>query len=155
MKAPMSRGMPVSTEILFDVGVEPSTVPPKPGEPAVLGTLDPKFQGKRLARFSFEYVIPAQQISFANGSSKTHKGAIDFDIAVYDTNDNLLTGLSQTVKTTLSDDTYRSQLANKEPIRFTQQIDLPAGQLFIRVGVLDRTSNQTGTLELPLKVARK
>ena len=26
------------------------------------------------------------------------------------------------------------------------------GQLFLRVGVLDRTSNKVGTLELPLKV---
>ena len=31
MKAPMSRGFPTSQDILFDVGVEPSTVAPKPG----------------------------------------------------------------------------------------------------------------------------
>ena len=40
-------------------------------------------------------------------------------------------------------------------IRFTQQIDLPPGELFIRVGVLDHTSNQAGTVELPLKVGKK
>jgi hypothetical protein len=46
-------------------------------------------------------------------------------------------------------------MSGKEPIRFFQQIDLPPGQLFIRVGVLDHTSNKVGTLELPLKVGRK
>ena len=40
-------------------------------------------------------------------------------------------------------------------IRFTQQIDLPPGQIFVRVGVLDRTTDKIGTLELPLKVGRK
>ena len=41
----------------------------------------------------------------------------------------------------------------KAPIRLSQQIDLPPGQLFLGVGVLDRTSNKVATLELPLKVS--
>jgi VWFA-related protein len=155
MKAPMSRGMPISTDILFNVGVEPSTLPPKPGQPPILGALEPGLQGRRLARYAFDFVVPPQQIVFAPGSGQTHKGVFDFDIAVYDANDKLLTSLSQTVKTTISDATYQQQLADKSPIRFTQQIDLPPGQLFIRVGVLDRTSNKVGTLELPLRVGRR
>jgi VWFA-related protein len=155
MKAPMSRGLATSQQILFDVGVEPSTLAPKPGDAPVLGTLAANLQGKRLARYAFSYAIPTQQLGFTNGPDNTHKGSLDFDIAVYDANDKLLTGLSQLVKTTLSDTTYQQQLASKEPIRYTQQIDLPPGQLFIRVGVLDHTSNKTGTLELPLKVGRK
>ncbi len=155
MKAPMSRGMATSQQILFDIGVERSTIPPKPGDPPVLGTLATNLQGKHLTRYAFSYSVPAQQIAFNPGPNNTHKAAIDFDIAVYDSNDHLLTGLSQIVHTTLSDKTYQQQLANKEPIRFTQQIDLPPGQLFIRVGVLDHTNNKTGTLELPLKVAKK
>jgi len=155
MKAPMSRGFPTSQEVLFDVDVEPSTVAPKPGDPPVLGTLDPKLQGKRLTRYGFSFVVPSQQIAFAGGPNQSHKAALDFDIAVYDTNDKLLTGLSQIVKTTLTDATYRQQRNAKEPIRFLQQIDLPPGQLFIRVGVLDHTTDKAGTLELPLKVGRK
>jgi hypothetical protein len=89
-------------------------------------------------------VVPVQQIAFTG--SNTHKGSLDFDIAVYDSNDRLLTGLSQIVKTTLTDATYQQQMSAKEPIRFFQQIDLPPGQLFLRVGVLDHTSNKVGTL---------
>ena len=100
-------------------------------------------------------MVPAQQIAFTNGPDKTHKAVLDFDIAVYDANDRLLTGLSQVVKTTLSEDKYQQMLANKEPIHLFQQIDLPPGQLFIRVGVLDHTSNKVGTLELPLKIGKK
>jgi len=155
MKAPMSRSMATSTQILFDVGVDPSNAQPKPADTQILGILAPNLKGKRLTRYAFQYVIPAQQIVFADGTNKTHKASVDFDIAVYDANDKLLTGLSQTVKIPLSDTTYRAQLQNHSPIHFQQQIDLPPGQLFVRVGVLDHANNQTGTLELPLKVAKK
>jgi VWFA-related protein len=155
MKAPMSRSMATSTDILFDVGVDPSNAQPKPADTQILGTLDPNLRGKRLTRYSFQYIIPAQQIAFTDGSNKSHKASVDFDIAVYDASDKLLTGLSQTIKTTLSDSTYRRQLEDPSPIRLQQQIDLPPGQFFIRVGVLDHTTNHTGTLELPLKVPKK
>jgi hypothetical protein len=161
MKAPMSRGMATSQDLLFDVGVAASTVVPKPTDPPVMGTLDPKLRGKRLTRYGFTYVVPAEQIKFADGpkgaggTSVTHKGSLEFDIAVYDSNDKLLTGLSQTLKMPVSDATYRQLAAGKSPIRFFQQIDLPQGQLFVRVGVLDPATDKVGTLELPLKVGGK
>ena len=158
MKASMSRGLPTAQELLFDVGVEPSTAAPKPGDPPIMGTLDPKLKGKHLTRYGFEYVVPAAQIKFTDVPDKTggttHKGALEFDIAVYDTNDTLLTGLSQTLKMPMSDNTYQQLINNKGPVRFFQQIDLPPGQLFVRVGVLDPTSDKVGTLELPLKVEK-
>ena len=154
MKGPMSRDMATSQQILFDVEVEPSPTPPKPGDP-ILGTLSPKLKNKRLTRYTFDYSVPSEQIAFASGPNSTHHGSIDFDIAVYDTNDTLLTGLSQIVKANLTDATYQKQVLGKQPIRFAQQIDLPPGQLFIRVGVLDHTTNKVGTLELPLNVGKK
>jgi hypothetical protein len=35
-----------------------------------------------------------------------------------------------------------------------QQIDLPTKQLFVRIGVRDKTSNKVGMLEIPLTVAK-
>jgi VWFA-related protein len=159
MKAPMSRGMATSSELVFDVGVEPSNAPPKPGDPPVMGTLDPKLKGKRLTRYGFTYVVPAEQIKFVDGPKVaggiTHVGKVDFDIAVYDADDKLLTGLSQTLTMPLSDSSYQQMMKNHTPVRFFQQIDLPQGQLFVRVGVLDKTTNKDGTLELPVKVGKE
>lgn len=155
MKAPMSRGLATSSDILFDVEVLPSTVVPKPGDPPVMGTLDPKLQGRRLTRYGFDYQVPVQQVAFKDGKKKTHDSEIDFDIAVYDSNDKLLTGLNQTLKSSLTESTYQKMIADKVPLKFFQQIDLPTGILFLRVGVLDRVSDKTGTLELPLKISRK
>ena len=155
MKAPMSRGMATSQDLLFDVGIEPSTQAAKPGDPAVMGTLDPKLQGKHLTRYGFQYVVPGEQVKFVTGPDGKHVGALEFDIAAYDSDDKRLTGLSQTLKMPMSDSTYQQMIKNHGPIRFFQQIDLPPGQLFVRVGVLDTTTNKVGTLELPLKVGKK
>jgi VWFA-related protein len=153
MKAPMSRGLPTSEDLLFDVQVEPSTLPAKPGDPPIFGTLDPKLKGKHLVRYGFQYDVPAKQIAFKNGPKGTHEMSLDFDIAVYDANEKLLTGLSQTLKSSLTEATYQQTL--KGPARLFQQIDLPAGEpLFIRVGVLDHNSDKVGTLELPLNLGK-
>jgi len=154
MKVPMSRGLPTSSDILFDVGVQPSATPRKPGAP-LLGTLNPGLQGKRLTRYGLQYAVPSQQILFKSGKNASHDGNLDFDVAVFDSNDKLLTGLSQVVKVNLSDDKYRQMLANQEPIQLFQQIDLPPGPLFLRVGVLDHNSDKVGTLELTLNIGKK
>ena len=153
MRAAMSRSMPTSQQLLFDVQVEPSTEPAKPTDPAVFGALDPKLKGKPLARYGFEYIFPARQIAFKDGADGTHNGAVEFDIAAYDSQGKLVNSLSQSIKLPLSEEQYRQLL--KGPFRFFQQLDLPAGQLFLRIGVLDQTSNKVGTLEIPRLVEKK
>jgi VWFA-related protein len=152
MKAAMSRSLPISTQILFDVHVEPSEVPRKPNDPPVLGTLDAKFRNKPLVRYGFQYVLPAKQLALGDGPKGTHHDAVDFDIAAYDADGKLVTGVSQTVDMPMSQAVYRQFITG--PMRFFEQIDLPAGVLFLRVGVLDRNSQKTGTLEIPLTVAK-
>ena len=151
MKTVMSRNMPTSSALLFYVDVEPSTTPAKPSDPPVMGTLDPSFKGKPLTRYAFTYSISAGQLAYTSGPNAMHNGSAELDLAAYDADAKLVTGLSQTVTMSLNDTT----VANKQPLNFSQQLDLPHGQLFLRVGVLDHTSNKVGTLELPLTVGKK
>jgi VWFA-related protein len=158
MSAAMSRSMPTSTGIVFDVQVEPSTTPPNPADPPILGTLDPavqaKLKGKPLARYSFSYSIPAAQLTFTPQPDGSHKGQTELDLSVFDTDGKRITGLSQTITMPLTDARYQQFI--KGPFHFTQQLDLPPGQLFfLRIGVLDRTSNKVGTLEIPLTVPKR
>jgi hypothetical protein len=153
MRLAMGRAMPASQQLLFDVQVEPSTIPPKPSDPPILGTLDPKLKSKPLTRYGFQYVIPAKQIAFTPGPGNTRRGSLEIDIAAYDADGKLVTGLSQTVKMPLSDAKYQQFIQG--PFRFFQQLDLPSGQLFLRIGILDPASNKIGTLEIPLTVPKK
>jgi VWFA-related protein len=155
IKAAMGRAMPTSTGLLFDVEVEPVAIsadPNKPTDPTILGTLDPKLKSKPLTRYTFAYAIPARQIAFNPGPNDTHHGALELDLAAYDADGNLVTGLSQTVNMPLSDARYQTFIQG--PFRFTQQLDLPPGPLFLRIGVLDPTAQKLGTLEIPLTVPK-
>jgi VWFA-related protein len=151
MRAAMSRSMPISSQIIFDVRVEPSTVAAKPDDPPVMGTLDPSLNGKPLTRYEFSTSISAGRLAYSDGPNGTHNGSVELDIAAYDEDAKLVTGLSQTITMSLNDKT----VTNNEPLNFSQQLDLPAGQLFVRIGVLDHTSNKVGTLEIPMTVGKK
>ena len=153
MTASMGRGVPTASQLLFDVRVIPSTEARKPMDPPVMGTLDPKLAGKALVRYDVLYLVPTRQITFAEGPGGTRKCSIAFDIAAYDVYGKLITGLSQTVTSPpLTAEQYQRFL--QKPFQQFQQIDLPAGETFLRVGVLDGVSDKVGTLEIPLVVPR-
>jgi hypothetical protein len=154
MKASMARGVPTSSQLLFDVRVAPRTEPAKPTDPAVMGTLDPKLKDKPLVRYDFQYLLPSRQITFSEGPGGTRKCSFEFDIAAYDVYGKLITGLSQTVTPPpLTPERYQEFIA--KPLQFLQQLDLPRGEIFLRVGILDRVSDKVGTLEIPITVTKK
>jgi VWFA-related protein len=152
MAAAMSRAMPASTGLLFDAQVEPSNEPAKPTDPAIFGVLDVKLQTKHLTRYGVEFAFPARQIAFTPGPNNTHTGGVEFDLAAYDADGKRISSLSQTLKLPLSDAAY--QQMQKGPFRFFQQLDLPPGEVFLRVGIRDLISNKVGTLEIPLTVPK-
>ncbi len=79
-------------------------------------------------------------------------GSLEFDLAAYDADGNVVTSLRQAISVNLPAE-QAAQLA-QSPFRYFQQIDLPPGALFLRIGVLDRASNKVGTLEIPLTVPK-
>jgi hypothetical protein len=153
MSAAMSRGTPTSTQLLFDVKVEPVADPPRPTDPPVFGALDPKLKSKPLTRYGLLYELPLGQITFADAPGATHTGSVEFDIAAYDPLGKPVTSLTQKMSLPLSQDEYRQ--FTRTPFNFFQQLDLPPGELFLRIGVLDGASNRIGTLEIPLTVPKK
>jgi VWFA-related protein len=152
MNAAMSRSMPTSTQLLFDVKVEANTEPPSPTDPAIMGSLDPKLKNKPLTRYGLLFAMPVGQITFKPGAGGTRSGALTFDVAAYDSEGELVSSLGQTYQLPLSGDEYQQFIAT--PFQYFQQIDLPPGQLFVRIGILDVVSNKVGTLEIPLLVGK-
>ena len=153
MRTAMGRNLPTSTDLLFDIQVEPTTEPAKPTDPPVMGILDPKLRSKPLTRYSFEYVLPARQLTFAATPEGNQKTSVEFDIAAYNAEGKLVTSLSQSIQPTLTPNQHQQLL--KGPFRFFQQLDLPPGAFFLRIGILDATATKLGTLEIPVTVPKK
>ena len=152
MKAAMGPGVPPSTQLLFDVKVEPSNEPENPFDPPVLGLLDARFKKAPLARYRFLFAIPVSQIAFADAPGGNHSGSLEFDVAAYDPGGKLATLRSQTMKLPLTKEEYEQFV--KTPFQFFQQLDLPPGPMTLRIGILDGVSNKVGTLEVPLTVPK-
>ncbi|MGA1982567.1 MAG: VWA domain-containing protein [Acidobacteriaceae bacterium] len=152
MQASMARGVPTASQVLFDVRVAPSADPVNPAD--VRGTLDSKLAGRPLVRYDVQYLVPSRQITFAEGPGGTRKCSLAIDLAAYDVYGKLITGLSQTISSPpLTAEQYQKFL--QKPFQPFQQIDLPPGETFLRVGVLDGVSDKVGTLEIPLTVPKK
>lgn len=154
MAASMGRGVPTSSQVLFSVGVAPSTQPAQPGDAAIAGTLDPRLKDKPLVRYEVQYSLPSRQISFAEGPDGTRRCSLEFDLAAYDVFGKRISGLSQTISPRpITAEQYQQTI--RTPLRFLQELDLPAGEVFLRVGILDVVSDKVGTLEIPLVVPKK
>jgi VWFA-related protein len=150
MKAALQAKVPGATQLLFDVQVLPSTQPGKPSDPPLMGSLAHKHNKAPLTRFDLQYTVELSQIAVAESPDGTHSDSLEFDAAAYSSNRKLVTNIRQTTQLPLTGDDA-SQLADA-PFQFTQHLDLPPGQVYLRVGVMDRTSNKVGTLEIPLTV---
>jgi hypothetical protein len=148
----MGHGEAVSTQLLFEVRVTPATAPSKPGEPEVIGTPSPALKRRPLVRYDFSYSLDADQITLLESPDGTRKGSVDFVFVAYDGAGQMLNLFGQTVKLTLRPDQVAGLM--QRPFQETLRFDLPPGEIFVRLGVMDEASGKMGTLELPEKVAK-
>jgi hypothetical protein len=152
MKASMARFAPVATQVVFDVKFAPTTTAPGPTDAKVMGFPVAEVKDKPMERYDVLYSFPANEIAFADGPDGVYRGSVEFDVVASDVFGKLVTSVSRTMPLTLSVDEYAEFV--KTPFQFAQQIDLPAGQMYVRVGVMDTVSKKVGTVEVPLKVAK-
>jgi VWFA-related protein len=152
MKASMQRFAPPATQLLFDVKFATATGKPGPTDPAVMGFPVAAVKDKPMVRYDVLYELPAGQVAFTDGPDGIYRGFVEFDAVASDVFGKLITSVSRTMPLALDAAEYAEFV--QAPFRFFQQIDLPAGENYVRVGVLDKTSNKVGTVEIPLKVAK-
>jgi len=149
--AAMQHGVLPQSQVLFKVRVVPA------GDPAVkdekispdpagmlVNTLKPPLQ-----RYVADYSIdPAGFASKPLPDGRVHR-ELELTQVAYDPEGIRLNYTDQG----LAVDTPPAQAA-QQGIRLHQEIDLPAGQVFLRIGVHDLISGRIGTVEIPLQVAK-
>jgi VWFA-related protein len=145
MKAAIKGNAPAAMQLLFDVQATPAN---PVGQSALREP--PK---KASAPYEVLYFVPQRQIAFNVSPNGTHNGAVQFDVAAYDIYGRLVASQSHTLNLPLAANEYRQFL--ETPFQFSQVLDLPPGQISLRIGVLDITSNKVGSLEIPLNVPSK
>jgi hypothetical protein len=148
----MTHGAAPSSQLVFDVRVTPSTAPAKPGDPLVIGSLNPTLKGKSLIRYDLVFTISGDQIELLDGPDGTRRGSVGLNVAAYDAEGKMLNFLGQTARWTVKSE----QVAQftQRPLAVPMQFDLPSGKIFVRFGVIDVPSGRIGSLEIPENVAK-
>jgi VWFA-related protein len=153
-EAAMDHGAAPSTQLLFEVSVTPSTGPAKPGDPFVIGTLNPALKGKSLVRYDLVFTLSGDQIALVDGpdGNGIRKASVEFVVAAYDDAGKVLNYLGQSTRWTLQPNQVAQFTQQSHAVKM--QIDLPSGKIFVRFGLLDPASQKVGTLEIPVAVAK-
>jgi VWFA-related protein len=148
MKASMEGHTPVATQILFQVGVWPGS-PCNAAAGSQAQTPAKSKPGKAVC-YEIRYGFPASEIAFTEDQDGMLHGSLEFDVVAYDILGKRVSLLTQTVTMPLSLEEYDEFAA--KPFQFTQQIDLPPGQIALHIGILDKVTSKVGTLEVPVTV---
>ena len=97
-----------------------------------------------------DYAVDARDIAFADGPDQHKLATLDFVATAWDRDLKLIAHQSDTMNTTLRPESY--QLVMTSGLPFHQELDLKPGAYTLRVGVLDRTNEKIGTVDVPLTI---
>jgi VWFA-related protein len=147
--ATMQRGAPNPTEILFKILVTPSTVinPPASGPRTVatdgkLGTVSLHAQ----RRYHIDYAVDPEDIHWELDHG-VRSASIEFMIVGYDNDGTTINSADRIVPIHLTGQDYDA--ATHGGLRLGQEIAMPAkGEFYLRIGVLDKSTNRIGAVEV-------
>jgi len=114
-------------------------------------------KGKELAPVELQKYLVDYRITDSafkpNGPLSGKQPAFELAAAAYDAESRLLNGIVNITNGTNMGDASASQETKAGVFRIRQQLDVPAGAAWIRIGVRDKLTNRIGTLEVKLPLA--
>jgi VWFA-related protein len=150
LRAVMQRGAPDATQIPFSLQTKQAAHQPDPSQPYDrLGNNADAIKGP-VVRFEFHLKVDLHSIRFTStGGGQVH-GEVDAILAAYDADGKTYNDIYATLSLNLSEAQYNRLLRTGLPM--SQALDLPAGAVFLRAGLLDPSTGHTGAMEFPLMV---
>jgi VWFA-related protein len=150
LRAAMKRGAPDSTEILFKVQVKDAATQPDPARPADrVGNQAATLKGP-LVRYDFHWDVDLNRVEFTSTAKGMHQAEVDAVLDAYDLDGKILNDIYAVLPLHLTDAQYQELL--KGGLHMKQTLDIPAGTVFLRAGVLDPATGHTGATEFPMVV---
>jgi len=96
------------------------------------------------------YVINSNGVEFTDAPDNKKRAEIDCMVIAFDSSGKEVAHASDTLDATMPANAYAAVMAHGLPAH--QLIALPPGRYNLRVGVMDRTTQQIGTVDAPLEV---
>ena len=150
--AALMRGAPPFSEIVFKMRVLPFDDPVLKGVPqstGPAGDLSPKVKGP-VERYALDCAADLHNASIAETPDGLNHASLEFVAVAYDRDGARLNYIDKGFTVNMNDDQYKQVM--QKGLQIHQQIDLPAGEVYLRAAVHDLTSDRVGSVEIPLMV---
>lgn len=165
MNAALEQGAPPLSELLFKVRVQEAASPdvsqgvhaptPNPGSSQGSSPQTAAAAGspqKPVKQYAIDYGVPAHMLDFPATGDGVRHGRLEFVLVAYAPDGKRLNSVDQNANFDLKPALYDQVLQFGIPLH--QEIDLPAGQVFLRIVVRDLNSERVGAIEVPISVPR-
>jgi len=147
----MKRGAPDSTQIPFRVQVREAAAQPT-GITDRVGQSGATLKGP-VVRYDFHWDVDPESIAFTTGADGTRHAEVDAALDAYDADGTMLNDTYATLPLNLTEAQYEE--VKKAGLHMKESLDVPAGLVYLRAGVVDPNSGHTGATEFPLSVSKR
>src|ERR1035441_9669646 len=127
----MRLGAIPATQILFDLHVQPGSSATQPGKTPVSGSAPARTKD---APYDTFFTVDPKQLTLIESPDGTRTASIELDLGAYDFYGKLVATRSQTFKISVTPEQYTGFY--RKPINLSLAIDLPHGQLTLRLPAL-------------------
>jgi hypothetical protein len=146
-----------STQILFQVRTLPANDSllegtKLPDGPA--GEMSAALKG-RTQRTIVDISLDPHNLAFEESPDGMRKAQIEFTLVAYDANGKRVNYSDQGAIFNLNSEAYARMLDTNTKIPHRIALDLPAGQMFLRIMVYDLAAARVGSLEMPVTIAHQ
>jgi VWFA-related protein len=149
----IQRGAPPAVQILFKTRVLPADDPqlkgfqPHPGPAGMAVVKQPT------TRYCIDYAIHTQEIDAETGPDHLYHSALELLAIAYDPDGKALNLVDHPFHITLKPEEYEKIVRSGLTLR--EEIDIPRGDVYLRLAVHDLLTDQLGSLELHLDRQRQ
>jgi len=150
LRAAMKRGAPEATQIPFKVQVKTAINQPDPSRPSDRIGNDAATLKGPLVRYEFHWNVDLSDIEFTSTANGMHHAEVDAVLDAYDADGNILNNIYSVLPLNLNDAEYNRLLKSGLPMK--ESLDIPAGTIYLRAGLLDPSTGHTGSTEFPIEV---
>jgi VWFA-related protein len=149
----MQHGSPSLSQVIFDVRVLPATDPAVKNEPAAQGPAGSMAaQLKNPQRYMIDYWIDPRGLDHKTLPDGSVESQVELTEVAYDDEGIRANYADQGLS--LTQTAQQAQKALQGGLGVHEQIDLPPGRVYLRVGVHDLLSGRIGTAEIPVVASR-
>ncbi|MGC1424782.1 MAG: VWA domain-containing protein [Terracidiphilus sp.] len=145
----MDRGMPSFADLHFRLHVEPNATPLPADAPPEGDNANLKQPFKR---YTVRFFLSPENLNLVESPNGVRRAPVEVALIVYSQRGEPLNWLVRSVNLAIRPD--QMAIAESSGIPFHFDFDMPPGDVYLRAGVYDATTDRAGTLEIPVASIR-